>query len=51
MPGNEALYQEHLARYVTANYNHKPDRVPIYIFAEEFAAKYCGVSNYEDTAW
>ena len=40
-------YQEGLSRYVAANYNHKPDRVPLRIFAEEFAAKYCGYTNYE----
>jgi hypothetical protein len=40
-------YQEKLTRYVTANYNGKPDRIPLRIFAEEFAAKYCGYSNYE----
>lgn len=48
MEANPRLaYQERLARYVTANYNEKPDRVPLRIFAEEFAAKYCGYSNYE----
>jgi hypothetical protein len=40
-------YQEKLTRYVTANYNEKPDRIPLRIFAEEFAAKYCGYNNYE----
>jgi len=45
--GAVARYQERLARYVSANYNHKPDRVPLRIFAEEFAAKYCGYTNYE----
>jgi hypothetical protein len=43
----EALYRERLSRYVAANYNHKPDRVPLRVFAEEFAAKYCGYTNYE----
>jgi methoxylated aromatic compound---corrinoid protein Co-methyltransferase len=43
----EALYRERLTRYVTANYNYKPDRVPLRVFAEEFAAKYCGCTNYE----
>jgi hypothetical protein len=43
----QAKYQQRLTRYVTANYNEKPDRVPLRIFAEEFAAKYCGYTNYE----
>ena len=43
----EDLFKQRLTRYVTALYNHKPDRVPLRIFAEEFAAKYCGYSNYE----
>ena len=43
----QSLYQERLNRYVTANYNGKPDRVPLRIFAEEFSAKYCGYDNYE----
>ncbi|OGO10930.1 MAG: hypothetical protein A2Z45_09405 [Chloroflexi bacterium RBG_19FT_COMBO_55_16] len=41
------LYQQRLNRYVTAMYNEKPDRIPLRIFAEEFAAKYCGYTNYE----
>jgi hypothetical protein len=44
---NEMAYREKLTRYVTANYNGKPDRIPLRIFAEEFAAKYCGYTNYE----
>ena len=40
-------YQKKLNRYVTANYNEKPDRIPLRIFAEEFSAKYCGYNNYE----
>ncbi len=40
-------YEERLTRYVTANYNEKPDRIPLRIFAEEFASKYCGYSNFE----
>lgn len=40
-------YQNRLTRYVSANYNEKPDRIPLRIFAEEFAAKYCGYDNYE----
>lgn len=47
MPDNALLYQERLTRYVTASYNGRPDRVPLRVFAEEFAAKYCGYSNYE----
>lgn len=42
-----ARYHERQVRYVTANYNYKPDRVPLRVFAEEFAARYCGYSNYE----
>ena len=41
------LYRQRLTRYVTALYNQKPDRVPLRVFAEEFAAKYCGYTNYE----
>ncbi len=44
---NTELYNERLARYVTANHNGKPDRIPIRIFAEELAAKYAGYTNYE----
>ena len=40
-------YQKKLTRYVTANYNGKPDRIPLRIFAEEFSARYCGFDNYE----
>jgi len=40
------LYKQKLARYATACYNGKPDRVPLRVFAEEFAAKYCGYDNY-----
>ena len=43
----QQLYEERLQRYVTANYNEKPDRIPLRIFAEEFSAKYCGYDNYE----
>lgn len=43
----ERLYQERLKRYVTACHNAKPDRVPIRLLAEEFAAKYCGYSNFQ----
>jgi hypothetical protein len=41
------LYQQRLNRYVTAMYNGKPDRIPLRVFAEEFAAKYCGYTNYD----
>ena len=41
------LYEERLTRYVTANYNEKPDRIPLRILAEEFSAKYCGYTNFE----
>ncbi len=44
---NAQLYEERLKRYVTANYNEKPDRIPIRLFAEEFAAQYTGHSNFE----
>lgn len=43
----EHLYEERLKRYLAACYNLKPDRIPIRIFAEEFAAKYCGYSNFQ----
>lgn len=46
-PSTERLYRERLARYVAALYNEQPDRVPLRVFAEEFAAKYCGYTNYE----
>lgn len=41
----EQVYQQRLQRYVTAMRNERPDRVPVRLFAEEFAAKYAGVSN------
>ena len=47
MKDPEVLYRERLARYSTACYNEMPDRVPLRVFAEEFAAKYCGYTNYE----
>jgi len=43
------LYQERLKRYTTAMRNEKPDRVPIRIFAAEFAAKYAGYTSQEVT--
>ena len=41
----EQVYQERMRRYVTAMRNEQPDRVPVRLFAEEFASKYAGVSN------
>jgi len=38
----EQLYQERLARYVTALRNEKPDKIPIRPFVAEFVAKYAG---------
>ena len=43
----ERLYQERLARYVTALRNEKPDRVPIRPFVAEFTAKYAGYTCQE----
>lgn len=43
----EPLYQERLARYVTAMRNEKPDRVPIRPFVAEFTAKYAGYTCQE----
>ena len=43
----EQLYQERLKIYLAACYNYKPDRIPIRMFAEELAAKYCGYSNFQ----
>jgi uroporphyrinogen-III decarboxylase len=40
----EQLYQQRLARYVTALRNEKPDRVPIRPFVAEFTAKYAGMT-------
>ena len=45
----EQLYQQRLARYVTAMQNEKPDMVPVRPFAAEFAAKYAGYTNQEVT--
>jgi len=45
----EKLYEERLKRYVTALRNEKPDRVPIRIFAAEFAAEYAGYTSQEAT--
>lgn len=38
----EQLYQQRLARYVTAMRNEKPDMIPIRPFVAEFTAKYAG---------
>lgn len=43
----EQLYQQRLARYVTALRNEKPDRVPIRPFVAEFTAKYAGMTCQE----
>ena len=50
MPSDmEQLYQERLARYVTAMRNEKPDRIPIRPFVAEFTAKYAGYTLQEVT--
>ncbi|MBP7949433.1 MAG: hypothetical protein KA004_07235 [Verrucomicrobiales bacterium] len=38
----EQLYQQRLARYVTAMRNEKPDRIPIRPFVAEFTARHTG---------
>lgn len=43
----EQLYQERLARYVTAMRNEKPDCIPIRPFVAEFTGKYAGYSCQE----
>ena len=43
----EQLYQERLARYVTALRNEKPDRIPVRPFVAEFTAKYAGMTCQE----
>ena len=45
----QKLYEERLKRYITANKNEKPDRVPIRPFAAEFTAKYVGYTSQEVT--
>ena len=45
----EQLYQQRLARYVTAMRNGKPDRIPIRPFVAEFTAKYAGYTIQEVT--
>ncbi|MBA3974240.1 MAG: hypothetical protein C0504_08505 [Candidatus Solibacter sp.] len=41
------LYAQRLNRYVTANRNLKPDRVPLRPFAAEFTATHCGMTCQE----
>ena len=41
---NEQIYNDRLKRYVTAMKNQRPDRVPVRLFAEEFASKYTHVT-------
>jgi uroporphyrinogen-III decarboxylase len=43
----EQLYQQRLARYVTAMRNEKPDMIPIRPFVAEFTAKYAGYTCQE----
>src|SRR5512139_3867455 len=43
----EQLYEQRLARYVTAMRNEKPDRIPIRPFVAEFTAKYAGYTCQE----
>ena len=43
----EQLYQERLARYITAMRNEKPDRIPIRPFVAEFTARYAGFTCQE----
>lgn len=45
----EQLYAERLARYVTANRNGMPDRVPLRPFAAEITARYAGYTCQEVT--
>ena len=45
----EQLYQQRLARYVTALRNDKPDRVPVRPFVAEFIATYAGYTCQEVT--
>ncbi len=47
---NHQKYAERMNRYVTAMNNQMPDRVPVRLFAEEFASKYAGVSNQDAAA-
>jgi|YelNatPaOPRAMG01_1025707.scaffolds.fasta_scaffold26275_2 uroporphyrinogen-III decarboxylase len=43
----EQLYQQRLARYVTAMRNEKPDMIPIRPFVAEFTARYAGYTCQE----
>ena len=43
----ESLYQERLARYVTAMRNEKPDRIPLRPFVAEFTGRYAGYTSQE----
>jgi hypothetical protein len=43
----EQLYQQRLARYVTAMRNEKPDKIPLRPFVAEFTAKYAGYTCQE----
>jgi uroporphyrinogen-III decarboxylase len=43
----EEIYQQRLARYVTAMRNEKPDMIPIRPFVAEFTAKYAGYTCQE----
>ncbi len=45
----EKLYEARSKRYLKALKNEKPDRIPIRIFAAEFASKYAGYSSQEVT--
>ena len=45
----EQLYQERLARYVTAMRNEKPDMIPMRPFVAEFTARYAGLTCQEVT--
>lgn len=44
---SEALYQQRLARYVTALRNERPDRVPIRPFVAEYTARHAGFTCQE----
>lgn len=44
---NDLLYQQRLARYVTAMRNERPDRIPIRPFVAEFTARHAGFTCQE----
>src|SRR6516225_438617 len=48
-PPTEELYAARLSRYVTANRNGMPDRVPLRPFAAEITARHAGFSCQEVT--